>query len=160
MDNEHTGNLLTPAMPVDPMVEADQSVVIDRSAAREERATPSAAEMPAADSGVSAAETSGVSAADADWATAAAGSPGDAERLWLASNSARELDANIDEAFAYVQRGFEKLLEIGEAGELGALGPDRLIRMAQRLEAHRTRLIMIDSFVIEAATEVKSLVVV
>jgi len=47
--------------------------------------------MPAADSGAA--------SADSDWVTAAAGSPGDAERLWLASDSARELDANLDEAF-------------------------------------------------------------
>ncbi|WP_106849035.1 HNH endonuclease signature motif containing protein [Blastococcus sp. Marseille-P5729] len=90
---------------------------------------------------------------ESDWAVAAAGSPGDAERLWLASDSAQELDHDLDEAFALLQQGYERLLTIGEAGELGALGPDRLIAMARRLEAHRTRLIMVDSYVVEAATE-------
>ncbi|WP_158716400.1 HNH endonuclease signature motif containing protein [Blastococcus sp. Marseille-P5729] len=93
------------------------------------------------------------SPAEPDWAIAAAASPGDAERLWLASDSARELDRDLDEAFDLLQRGYELLLGIGEEGELGALGPERLIGMAQRLEAHRTRLIMVDSYVIEAATE-------
>ncbi|WP_106848142.1 HNH endonuclease signature motif containing protein [Blastococcus sp. Marseille-P5729] len=92
-------------------------------------------------------------ATEPDWAIAAAASPGDAERLWLASDSARELDRDLDEAFAHLQRGYELLLGIGEEGDLAALGPDRLITMAQRLEAHRTRLIMVDSYVIEAARE-------
>ncbi|WP_158716232.1 HNH endonuclease signature motif containing protein [Blastococcus sp. Marseille-P5729] len=145
MDNEHTGDLPTPPPPVVITSTPSSLSTSDRSEASEERATPSAAEMPAG--------VYGVSAADSDWVTAAAGSPADAERLWLASDLARELDADLDEAFEHLQRGFEKLLAIGEAGELGALGPDRLITMAQRLEAHRTRLIMIDSHVVEAATE-------
>ncbi|WP_106848880.1 HNH endonuclease signature motif containing protein [Blastococcus sp. Marseille-P5729] len=110
-----------------------------------------ASEQPAVFTPAPAPESAGV--AEPDWAIAAAASPADAERLWLASDSARELDRDLDEAFDLLQRGYELLLRIGEEGELGALGPDRLITMAQRLEAHRTRLVIVDSYVIEAARE-------
>ncbi len=171
MDDQHKNDGLTTA-PFPTIVTSPADVASpplstgDRSEAREDRAMPSGAETPDGACGAAADLSTPVDAAppadataptdasaEPDWAVQAAASPGDAERLWLASDSARELDRSLDEAFAHLQRGYELLLGIGEEGELGALGPDRLITMAQRLEAHRTRLIMVDSYVIEAATE-------
>lgn len=66
---------------------------------------------------------------------------------------ARALDAEVDEAFEMLQTGFERLLDIADRGDLGALGPRRLIALAQRFESHRSRLAAVDAGIVEAATD-------
>lgn len=63
------------------------------------------------------------------------------------------LDEEIAEAFGLLRRGYQRLLDIGDRGDLCALGPERLIDVAQRLEAHRSSLLAIDTGIIEAARE-------
>ncbi|WP_194291391.1 HNH endonuclease signature motif containing protein [Cumulibacter manganitolerans] len=66
--------------------------------------------------------------------------------------SAGELDAELLAAFAALDAGFTALEQIGRRGDLQALGPDRLIAVMQRAEAHRSRLACLDSWFVEAAT--------
>ena len=63
------------------------------------------------------------------------------------------LNGEIDEALGLLHRGLGMLVDIGARGDLTGLGPDGLIAMARQFEAHRTRLITVDNYVIEAATE-------
>lgn len=63
------------------------------------------------------------------------------------------LGSELDAAFALLERGFGMLLESGARGELAGLGPDGLIAAAKRFEAHRTRLMLMDGYVVEAAIE-------
>lgn len=69
------------------------------------------------------------------------------------SESARAFDAEVDGYFGQLAAGLDGLLDISDRGDLGALGPRRLIEFAQRLEAHRTRLSAVDAGIVEAAEE-------
>ena len=63
------------------------------------------------------------------------------------------LDGEINEALVLLQQGLDRLLDIGDRGDLCALGSARLIEFAQRFESHRSRLHAIDTSIIEAAGE-------
>lgn len=63
------------------------------------------------------------------------------------------LDAEIDGALGLLAEGLNQLMAIGDRGDLCALGPARLIDVAQRFEAHRNRLQAVDVLMVEAAGE-------
>lgn len=68
-----------------------------------------------------------------------------------------ELDGEIAAALGKITEGISELIALGDRSDILALGPERLTAFAQRLEAQRTRWMMIDSFVVQAA-EVEDLV--
>jgi hypothetical protein len=82
-----------------------------------------------------------------------AGMSEDAQRADAAVDSADALDTEIDAAFALLQDGLARLLEIGDRGDFCGVGPARLIALAQRFERHRSRWGAVDTAIVEAARE-------
>ena len=62
-----------------------------------------------------------------------------------------ELDADFGAALDQIDAGLAALAALGDRGDVMALGPDRLVGFARRVEAHRARLMVIDGFIVEAA---------
>ncbi len=76
---------------------------------------------------------------------------------WVVASA---LSREIHDALALLAQGMDALCAIGERGAFQALDPQCLLRMAGELERHRTRGIMVDARLVEAAEEDPSFAVV
>ncbi|MFV0535061.1 MAG: hypothetical protein ACK5MR_15605 [Cumulibacter sp.] len=76
---------------------------------------------------------------------------------WVVASA---LSREIHDALALLAQGMDALSAIGERGDFQALDPPCLLRMAGEFERHRTRGIMVDARLVEAAEEDPSFAVV
>ena len=63
---------------------------------------------------------------------------------------ALELDAELADALAMLDEGLDRLIAVGDRGDLLALGPDRLIGFMRAFEKHRSRLPVVDHAIVDA----------
>ncbi|WP_134322399.1 HNH endonuclease signature motif containing protein [Cumulibacter soli] len=66
---------------------------------------------------------------------------------------AEAFSVELADALEHLQLGMDALLEIGNRGDFAALDPSCLVGLAREFEAHRSRGVLFDSRVIEAASE-------
>ncbi|MFV0532478.1 MAG: DUF222 domain-containing protein [Cumulibacter sp.] len=66
---------------------------------------------------------------------------------------AEEFSEEIAAALERLHDGLDALIDIGQRGDFGALDPRCLLRLASEFEAFRSRSILIDNHVVEAAGE-------